>query len=248
MRPVASEFPPELLIADPLSISFEGFGAEAFDALKSIKAAPHIDTYRVLKPVIKSSIVEPFKRIRDDLVVNWVLPNLLPFETERNVFSRLLKNDFGAGGCHHHLWLSFYRPEMRRLTDVQLAFTIRDSGFSVSLFIGNNAAKIFSKIKRRLPMQTVEFIDLTNALFQEGDWAFRFRPVKASTGENLEYNTQLVEFPDGILHSKGMWWSILFPRETILDNGKQLVDLSLQAVQALWPLYLFLLNEPPGLD
>lgn len=248
MRPVASEFPFEIVVPSPLSISFEGFGTEAFDTLRAIKASPRIETYRELKPEIKSSIIEPFKRYRDDLVVNWVLPNMLPFETERNVFSRLLKNDFGAGGCHHHLWLSFYRPGMRRLTDLQLAHTIRDTGFSVSLFIGDNAPKLFTKIKNRLPQSASVFIERTNALLRTGDWAFRIRPGKAARGEFVEHKSILLDFPEEIIRSKGMWWSIFFPFESILDDGKQLVDLSLRAIQALWPLYLFLLNEPPRLD
>ena len=119
------------IVPEPLDLTFEGFAPEAFAILERLRDEPHIAQYRKEKAGIKRYITEPFKRFRDDLVVNWVLPNRLDFETEKNVFSRLLKNDFGAGGCHHHLWMAFYRPGRRRLTDVQLAPCITPDGFTM---------------------------------------------------------------------------------------------------------------------
>ena len=244
MIPVPGEFPPELLFPEELSVSFEGFGSDAFDTLQTIKEAPHIDTYRSQKKVIQSSIIQPFKRFRDDLAVNWVLPNMLPFETERNVFSRLLKNDFGAGGCHHHLWLSFYRLGLRRLRDIQIAHTIRNSGFSTSLFLGENAPKLFRKVKTQIQTNPQVFLELVNILLQQEEWVFRIRPQKAGHGEYIEFESQLSALPDELERAKGIWWTIFSPKEYILNKGGPMLEKSIQAIQDLWPLYLFLLDEP----
>ena len=74
-------------------------GADAFAihghlGSKGISAPGEPERYRKEKEVLKRAITEPFKRYRDDLALNWVIPNALPFETEKNVFSRILKNIF----------------------------------------------------------------------------------------------------------------------------------------------------------
>jgi len=242
--PVRSEFPSELYFPEELSVSFEGFGSDAFDTLQAIKEAPHIDTYRSLKKVIEPSITQPFKRFRDDLAVNWVLPNMLPFETERNVFSRLLKNDFGAGGCHHHLWLSFYRIGLRRLSDIQIAHTIRNSGFATSLFLGDNAPKLFNAVKAQIYANPDIFLERVNILLEREGWVFRIRPQKAGHGEYLEFKTGVSGVPGEIEKAKGIWWTTFFPKESILNQGGPLLEKSIHAIQDLWPLYLFLLDEP----
>ena len=58
--------------------------------LDRLRDEPHIDQYKSEKPGVTDHLKAPFRRYRDDLVVNWVLPNRLDFETERYVFSRLL--------------------------------------------------------------------------------------------------------------------------------------------------------------
>ena len=236
-------FPLALHFPNPPLVSFDGFGPEAFSTLDAIKKEPHIGTYRPLKPVIEAAIKQPFKQFRDDLVVNWVLPNELPFETERNVFSRLLKNDFGNGGCHHHLWLAFYREGLRRLSDLQVTHTIRDNGFSSSLYIGENAPVLFNQIKRQIIDNPLPFVSLVDELLVDNEWVFRFRPEKANRNEYEQYKNSLSVIPTGLGSAKGIWWHKFYPKDTILNKGPLLVESSLQAIKAVWPLYLFLLNE-----
>ena len=120
---------------EPLSLTFDGFPDEGWDALERLRAEPHIGRYQEEKAVLDRAVTAPFKRYRDDLAVNWVLPNGLPFETEKNVFSRILKNDFGRGGSHSHLWMAFYRPPRKRLTDIQLSHAVYPDAFRWGLYV-----------------------------------------------------------------------------------------------------------------
>ena len=123
--------------AAPPDLTFGGFPAAGLDALARLKADPHIGRYREEKADLKRSVEAPFKQYRDDLALNWVIPNGLPFETEKGVFSRILKNDFGAGGAHHHLWMAFYRTGRTRLTDLQLSHAVYPDGFRWALYAGD---------------------------------------------------------------------------------------------------------------
>ncbi|QXD15338.1 hypothetical protein GQ464_018410 [Rhodocaloribacter litoris] len=134
--------------ADPL---FEGFGPAAFAALARLKAEPHIERYRVEKEALRRYVQAPFRRLRDDLAVRWVLPNALALETERNVFSRFLKNDFGAGGCHAHYWMAFYRVGRRRLADVQLIVSLHADGLKVGVYAGEPARAVWKAVRAHLP-------------------------------------------------------------------------------------------------
>jgi hypothetical protein len=227
-----------------LDLTFEGFGPDAFAILDRLKAAPHIAQYRTEKEGIQATIQAPFKRYRDDLVVNWVLPNRLGFETEKNVFSRLLKNDFGAGGCHHHLWMAFYRPGRRRLTDVQLSHSLSPEGFTVGLYVGDYATELACQARRRILAEPRRFLEHLNPLLENGKWRFSlYGKGRAKHG----FDDPVPAVPAEVQHAEGLWIRTVFPRPQVLRWKGALVAHALEAVSALWPLYrLFAATAPPA--
>jgi len=221
---------------DALALHFEGFSPEAFGVLDRLRAHPHIEQYRKEKKDIKRWVKEPFKRYRDDLAVNWVLPNHLPFETEKNVFSRLLKNDFGAGGCHHHLWMAFYRPPRRRLSDVQLSHSLYPDGFVFGLYVGNYAKGLFRAAKQRMAEQPTETLSRLNTLIANG-YTFTYAPTVTKASSSPTFDEPLDALPDDLGRAKGMWVRRKVPKERVLDLGSDLVGTAIEAQAELWPLY-----------
>lgn len=222
--------------AQDLTLHFEGFAPEAFAVLDRLRAHPHIEQYRKEKEAFTRWVKEPFKRYRDDLVVNWVLPNHLPFETEKNVFSRLLKNDFGAGGCHHHLWMAFYRPPLRRLSDVQLSHSLYPDGFVFGLYMGNYAKGLFCAAKQRMAEQPSETLAHLNALIEHG-YTFTYAPTVTKSLASPTFTEPLAALPDDLGRAKGMWVRRKVPKERVLDLGGDLVRAAIDAQAELWPLY-----------
>lgn len=229
----------DLEVPEALDLSFEGFQEEAFAILERLRAHPHIEQYRQEKPGIKRFIKEPFKRYRDDLVVNWVLPNRLDFETEKNVFSRLLKNDFGAGGCHHHFWMAFYRPGRRRLTDVQLSHSIRPDGFEVGLFVGGYMKALLRRAKDNIATAPERFLDLVNPLLQSNTLNYRYGTGAQRTLRVVDEPLDAV--PDDLDRADAIWIRRRFPRDAVLAWEGRLVRHALGALHDVWPLYRFLL-------
>lgn len=220
----------------PLALRFDGFTPEAFAVLDRLREHPHVEQYRQEKAAIREHVTEPFKAYRDDLVVNWVLPNQLPFETERNVFSRLLKNDFGAGGCHHHLWMAFYRPPRRRLSDVQLSHSLYPDGFAFGLYMGEYARSLFRAAKRRMLDEPERTLSLLNELMVRG-YSFTFAPTVTRSVAAPTFTEPLSELPDDLGRAKGMWVRRKVPKERVLDLGGELVGEAIEAQAELWPLY-----------
>ncbi len=229
------------VLPDPLDLTFEGFAPEAFALLERLREHPHIEQYRTEKEGIQRYITGPFKRFRDDLVVNWVLPNRLDFETEKNVFSRLLKNDFGAGGCHHHLWMSFYRPSRRRLTDVQLSHSITPNGFTTGLFVGDYAKELLQQAKDRIAAEPGRFLDLINPLLQSKKMCIYHSPRGQKT--RAFYEASLDALPSELSKASGFYLRGYVCREEVFVLKRGLVRVALEALRRLWPVYRFILAD-----
>ena len=223
--------------SDSLDLRFTGFTPEAFAVLERLRRHPHIEQYRAEKEAIAAHITAPFKAYRDDLVVNWVLPNHLPFETEKNVFSRLLKNDFGAGGCHHHQWMAFYRPPLRRLTDVQLSHSLYPDGFVFGLYMGEYAKALFRDAKTWMLDDPARTLDLLNGLIQCG-YTFTYASTVTKSLASPTFSEPLTTLPEDLDRANGMWVRREVPRDIVLDTGPDLVRLAIAAQAELWPLYV----------
>jgi hypothetical protein len=218
----------DLCFPERLDLRFEGFGGEAFEILERLRARPYLAQYQKEKSSIRRHLIEPFRRYRDDLVVAFVLPSRLAFETENGVFSRLLKNDFGAGGCHDHLWMSFYRPGRRRLTDLQLAHTIGPDGLSVGFFAGERMGDLFHRGRARIVRDPESFSHLLSPLLQ----------VKTQYGSfngSLEHG----KIPEVLERAQFIRIERHFSREYVMQRRGQIVEDVLKAVRELWPLYRY---------
>jgi len=237
--PTIARLPETLFIPEQIDLTFSGFGKEAFEILDRLKTNPHIEQYRREKEGIQHYLMSPFREYRDDLVINLVLPNTLPLETERNVFSRLLKNDFGAGGCHHHLWMSFYRPGYTRLRDIQLPHSIDPAGFSVGLYLGAHAPSILKDARRRIETGRSEFVVLVSELLSLSRWQFNYYLGTGAAEESRVVTAPLNDLPAEILKATGLWFRAQFERDEVIEWGGELLSYSLRAMQVIWPLYLF---------
>lgn len=229
-----------MLRPNELDVRFEGFGVEAFEILERLRCHPHIEEYRKLKTSIRAHIQEPFKRYRDDLVVNWVLPNRIALETEKNVFSRLLKNDFGAGGCHHHYWMSFYRHSRRRLKDVQLAHSLWPEALYIVAYVGNPVPHLFNKVQRRILRHPGDFLDVLNPLLRDdrADFSIHF----GTTRDRAIITEPLEQLPEAFEKSKEVAVRMAVPRDEVIELGPRLIAVAIDSITALWPAYRFFLE------
>ncbi|WP_103026487.1 hypothetical protein [Salinibacter altiplanensis] len=231
---------------EDLDRSFEGWSEDVFRMLDRLRAEPHIDQYKAEKPGVTEFLKDPFRRYRDDLVVNWVLPNRLGFETEKYVFSRLLKNDFGAGGCNDNLWMSFYRPETRRLEDVQITHRVSPDGFAVGIYVGAHATDLLTQATSRIHDAPGMYLDLVNPLLQNKNWRFHTHGRAGGSKTKTVFDAPLDQVPDSVEGADGIHVRHYIGREETLHLGAELVDRALDLVLDVWPIYRFYLAEGMG--
>lgn len=224
-----------LFLPERLDLRFEGFSAESFEVLARLRLRPSVDQYRLEKDAVANYVMGPFKQFRDDLVVNLVLPNHLSLETEKNVFSRLLKNDFGAGGCHSHIWMSFYRPGYTRLSDFQPFHAITHDSFLCGLHAGGRDPSIARAACAALLADVPSALADLNRLLKAGEWTFSVE--SASGGKKFASTGELEAFPDWIARARHLSIYRTFPRDKVISWRGNLIRYAIRATADIWPLY-----------
>lgn len=230
-----------LSVAQDFQKAFGGFTAEAFRILERLRQAPHIEQYRRERDAIATRIQEPFQRYRDDIVVGAILSNRIELETERNVFSRLLKNDFGKGGCHHHVWMSFYRPGWTRLRDLQLIHSLHPNAFYVGVSASDVSAVVLRSAQAAIVRAPVSFAQLIAPFTEEPEWEVSVRSRRER--RMLHSPPTAEEWTEIAPSMKALRVLRRLGREEVVNSGDRLVDYALAAMADVWPLYLHLLPD-----
>lgn len=230
----------EIAVVKPSPAAFPGFKSDAFGILDRLREEPHLETYRREKKSVESLIQAPFRLYRDDVVAGFVLPNHLDLETERNVFSRILKNDFGRGGTHHHYWMSFYRPGRSRLRDLQFIHSLHPDTFRIGISASTVGASMLRHVKKRIAAEPAAFANLV-------------LPAIASTGAMLRLTVGAETLTIDDLPTLSDWLPQLqkatairlmraIPKQEVLELEAGLVGVALDVVRDLWPVYHFLIR------
>jgi hypothetical protein len=226
--------------------AFAGFQETAFEALDRLRENPTVEQLRADRARIQAEVVEPFRLFRDDLVVHWVLPRGASLETERNVFSRLVKNDFGAGGAHSHLWLAFYRHGRTRLTDLQLSHSLSPEGFSVSLYASERAGATFAALLRQVHGEPARLLQHINDLLSGGFvLSCALRGVTRRSADHA-WSAPLAELPEELHRARAVWVTSRIPRDQVVASGTCLVCTALALMADLEPLYQWIVDSEHG--
>lgn len=251
-----------LAFADPPELHFPGFTPDSFAVLDRLAAKPDLEQYRLERGAppeggapgqlgpdrIGAHIKAPFAAYRDDLVVNFVAPSALRFETDRGVFSRLPKNDFGKGGCKSNLWMAFYRPPRKRLTDAQLSHCIKPEGFHVGLFVGPYGRALLTHAKARITDDPDRFLAALAACFDSGPgqtrFSYRVRHRGALTPR--AHLAPLDAVPDDLARAQDLAVRTTLPRDHVIARGPALVTDAFTVLRRLWPLYRALFAGRPA--
>jgi hypothetical protein len=119
---VAGEREPEPIVEQSGELS-----ERTFELLAGISAESTAAHYQQRKADFKIFVEEPFQQLLRSVASE--LPDAVAsaMETEKGVFARFLKNDFGQGGAWDFYWGAFYPKGGKRTRDAQLFAMINTS-------------------------------------------------------------------------------------------------------------------------
>jgi 5-methylcytosine-specific restriction protein B len=169
-------------------------------------------------------------------------------ETERWLFSRIPKNDFGRGGAWDHYWGAFYPKGSKRIQDAQLSLWINYERLEFGFYIGDYGTEQRQRFLRRCREHLRALQTMLQDVLSQDDIVFA--PHEG-----------IVIKPDGAVESQlDLTWqewlenpdradfdvSVVLPRdETLAQSEDELSRRIAEAYQRLFPLVLLLIEDDP---
>lgn len=224
------------------------FSTRSFDLLWQIHEDPTLAFYQTHKEEFVTHVEESFKRVLRSVAARLPTSICQSMETEKRLFARFPKNDFGQGGTWDFYWGAFYPKGSKRSMDAQLSMWMNHAFLEFGFFIGHYGSEQRRRFERNCArhLETLKHI-LVDAL---SDAHFFF-------GSQDQFQVQA----DGtIVHPEGRSWqdfladpaaancdvSYVIPRRDLLQmSADELVDTVLKTHIRLFPLVLLAIKDDP---
>ena len=112
------------------------FSSKTFDLLERLQQNPTREFYQKHREDFKKHVEEPFQELFRSVAssLNPLIQDLM--ETEKGLFARIVKNDFGRGEAWDFYWGALYPRGGKRITDAQLYLWINASRLEFGFYIG----------------------------------------------------------------------------------------------------------------
>lgn len=116
------------------------FTAQTFALLEQLRVSPTKDVYVAHKQEFRDHLERPFQELFEQ-VVTQLRPEITELmETEKHVFSRIPKNDYGRGGAWPFYWGALYPKGGKRIEDAQLYASIDADRLGFGFYMGEYAS------------------------------------------------------------------------------------------------------------
>ena len=223
------------------------FSEKTFELLGGIYKNPTKEFYDQHKEDFKEYVESPFKDLMNAVAEKFPAPILRQMETEKRLFSRFLKNDFGQGGAWSHYWGAFYPKGSKRTEDAQLIMLIKHAYLEAGFFIANYAPEEKERFSRNCQKHYQSLISLLKDSLTDDELSFG--PYQQDSEELEEYGEQ--EFPDwrSWLKNPRKWdyrVPVVLPKSLVLSlSWEELIERITRIYTNLFPLVLLTVSDDP---
>ncbi|MDI3524173.1 MULTISPECIES: DUF2461 family protein [Kosmotoga] len=234
----------EIVETPPGTFSDGLFTEKTFELLDQLHENPTRAFYHERSGEFDKYVVEPVKELMTTVASKLPKEMKEKLETEKSIFGKIPKNDFGRGGAWDHFWGAFYPRGRKRIESAQLFVWInRDVmryGFSIGMY-GGSDAKVFTKNLRENARQIIHIFNEMNIsdslLF--GDRA----EIKVLSGV---HNAKAVDIETWVndIKNQPLTVCVEIPSNEVLSFAKErLVDKVTECFVKLYPLVILTIEE-----
>jgi 5-methylcytosine-specific restriction enzyme B len=209
-----------------------------FDLMALLHATPTASLYLTHKAEFKSHAEAPLQYLFRATASRLPRSMVSLLETEKNVFARIIKNDFGRGGAWDYYWGAFYPRGGRRITGAQLFLSIGYDGVRVGFYIGQGSDQR-ERCGRSCRAHAVELADLL--LDSPAGAGFTFGEQNGRDATALTWREWLSD-PEAADFVVMVNW----PPERVLQMDADALSAEVARVdERLFPLVLLAVEEEP---
>jgi 5-methylcytosine-specific restriction enzyme B len=214
------------------------FDETTFELMALLHATPTASFYLAHKAGFKVHVEAPLQRLFRTIALRLPRPMVSLLETEKNVFARIIKNDFGRGGAWDYYWGAFYPRGGRRITGAQLFLSAGHDGVRAGFYIGQGSDQR-ERCGRNCRAHAAELADLLQDSLAEPGFTF---------GERSERDTTAPAWHEWLNDPEAADFVVMvnWPPERVLQM--EVDALSAEAVRVyerLFPLVLLAVEEEP---
>jgi 5-methylcytosine-specific restriction enzyme B len=232
-----------------LPIEESYFTNQTFELLENLHNQPNQQFYDQYKEEFKQYVENPFKTL-----FSYIASQLPPeitnlMETEKRLFSRIIKNDYGKGGAWDFIWGAFYPKDGKRTEDAQLflflnyetlefGFYIGKDGFTKRNHFINFCQNNYDYIKNLI--NNINTIS-NNIYLGDRDNYFLNENEEIVNKNNISLDSWL-----NSLSKEEPHLAVIIPRQQVLSyNQQELSDYITNIYQNLFSLVLITLYDEP---
>jgi len=232
----------------PEPITDSPFSKRTFELLALIHADPTSKCYAANKDDFVQYVEEPFKRVM--LEAGRRLPPAVRevMETEKRIFARFNKNDWGQGGAWDFYWGAFYPKGSKRSKDAQLSMWMNYRFLEFGFYIGDYASEQRLRFQRNCERNAGPLSELISSLFREGEIILSARAEFTVQADGVIINQQQLTWGEFIRNPSAANCdaSLIVPSGELLTlTFEELVQRIVHGHQRLFPLVLAALEEDP---
>jgi len=144
-----------------VALNAEGaFTAECFSLLAQLKDSPTYGFYQAHKAEIEIQVQIPIQKLLRGVAKGLPAKMLHHLETEKKLFGRIPKNDYGQGGAYHFYWGALYPKGGKRIGDTQLYVFLDFSGLTFGFSLPNDQSEGAKRFVEKAPEHRTQLLDL----------------------------------------------------------------------------------------
>lgn len=135
------------------TVGDSAFTTRTFELLDSLHQTPTRDFYSEHQEEFQVSVEQPLQELFARIAA--VLPPAMKevLETEKRLFSRIPKNDYGRGGAWDFYWGAFYPRAGKRISGAQLFLSVHrdciDFGFHIGDYADEQRTRFLYNVQKR---------------------------------------------------------------------------------------------------
>ena len=235
----------EELIASKHTEGF--FSDETFKLLSGLSQNPTAAFYKENAEAIKENIERPFQSLLLATVEKLDQKILERMEVENNLFSRILKNDYGRGGAWDFYWGAFYPKENKRQTGPQLFMVLNHEILLCGFMFGSGAVEAKKRFSTNCLLYKENIVELLGDFLQEEGFSLGNRYLhqfeKLKSGREIP-NTIEEWLDDPYKTDQDL--AVVIPREELIKMGSdELVHQIAQIFNRVFPFVILATSTNP---
>lgn len=219
------------------------FSSRTFELLELLHDDPRYSVYQDNKDEFQKNVEEPLKALMAAIVA--VLPNEIrdSLETEKDLFSRFNKNDYGRGGAWDFYWGALYPTGGTRIAAPQLYLWINFERVEVGFAIGDYGTEMRERLQDQWRTYRTELQRLLEDSINEEGLSFGSRGKGRSPRPYPELS--LIDWLDQ-LRELGPTVRRAIPRsKAVAMTKEQWVDFGKDTFTDLFPLFILSVSRKP---